>query len=398
MCVYHNKRRDFVARLEKRGPKKWRIVLELGIDPRTGKRKRKYKTVNGTKKQAEAIMHQLAAEYEEEGFIEPSDITVEEYLLQWLQEYAKHNVEKRTYLDYEQVIKNHIIPRLGKLKLQDLQQRHIIAYQNEKLENGRLDGKGGLSRRTVENHHRIFSQALSHAVFPYKYIKANPCSGVSAPRPSMPDIHPLTHEQARTLLDYVYEKYSYVIYALFYLALHTGLRRSELLALRWRSIDFENKRIHVTEAVEEVPGAGLAYGDTKNETSARPVDVGDDDIEVLRGLQRRNFQHYGHDKLIFLHEDGSPVRPDYITKLFRKIANKLGFHSTRFHDLRHTHATWLLQAGVNPKVVQERLGHASVTITLKRYSHVIPSMQKDAVQKLKKSLKQDSGRQYGDNI
>jgi integrase len=200
------------------------------------------------------------------------------------------------------------------------------------------------------------------------------------------------------LLEYIEERYSYNLYALVYLCLYTGLRRSEALALRWKNIDFNNLRLHVTEAVDEITGEGLKYGDTKNDSSIRPVDLDEDTIEVLRTHQKKYFKYYGNNKIVFIDNNGAAIRPDYITKLFRKIADKLGLEKTRFHNLRHTHATWLLQAGVNPKIVQERLGHASITTTLKIYSHVIPSMQKDAIKKLKKSLKKEEWRQNGDKI
>ena len=145
----------------------------------------------------------------------------------------------------------------------------------------------------------------------------------------------------------------------------------------------------------EVTGEGLEYGDTKNDASRRTVDYDEDTGEILSVLQEKYPELNRNDNLVFLREDGSAIRPDYITKAFRKIGDKLGFANTRFHDLRHTHVTWLLQAGVNPKIVQERLGHASITTTLKIYSHVIPSMQKDAVKKLKISLKKEEWRQNG---
>ena len=230
-----------------------------------------------------------------------------------------------------------------------------------------MDGRGGLSKRTVQNHHRIISEALSHAVFPYKYIKNNPCNGVKAPSPDDPDIYPLSYEVAENLLNYVYNKYGYNIYALIYFSLYTGLRRSESLALRWRNVNIDNLNLHVAEAVDEVSGDGLEYGDTKNGASRRTVDYDEDTGGILSALQEKYPELNKNDNLVFLHEDGSPIRPDYITKLFRKIANKQGLTNTRFHDLRHTHATWLLHAGVNPKIVQERLGHASIITTLKIY-------------------------------
>lgn len=374
-----------MAHLRKKGERKWQIVLNVGINPITGKPKRKTKVVNSTKTKAVEIMYKLAGKYENDVYDEDVEITVKEYLVRWLKEYAKNNVSIRTYQDYEGVIKNHVIPRLGRSKLKDLKQRHVITYQNEKLEDGRINGCGGLSKRTVQNHHRIMSEAFKHAVFPYKYIYSNPCAGVKASSADDPDIYPLSYEEAKILLNYVYSKYGYNIYALIYFSLlYTGLRRSESLALRWRNVNIDNLNLHVAEAVSEINGEGLEYGDTKNDASKRTVDYDEDTGEILSALQEKYPELNKNDNLVFLHEDGLPIRPDYITKAFRKIGDKLGFANTRFHDLRHTHATWLLQAGVNPKIVQERLGHASITTTLKIYSHVIPSMQKDAVKKLKR--------------
>ncbi len=293
-----------MAHLRNRGDKTWQICIDAGMDPKNGKRNRMYRTVNCTKKQAENIKHKLAVKYEDDGFIKPTQITFKDYLLKWLQEYCKNNVATRTYQDYEGVIKNHVIPYLVRLKLKDLQQRHIIKYQNEKLENSRLNGKGGLSKRTVQNHHRIMSEALKHAVFPYKYLKNNPCSGVKAPSPDDPDIYPLSYEEADNLLNYVRDKYTYnlyaLLYALFYVSLYTGLRRSEILALRWRNVDLNNLKLHVTKAVDEIAGKGLEYGDTKNETSVRPVDFDEDVVEILRNLQKKYLKNHKVDKTCLL--------------------------------------------------------------------------------------------------
>ncbi|MFW6047316.1 MAG: N-terminal phage integrase SAM-like domain-containing protein, partial [Candidatus Woesearchaeota archaeon] len=169
-----------MAHLRKKGDKKWQIVLNVGIDPRTGRKKRKTKVVNCSETKAKKIMHKLAAKHENDVYSGEIDITLGEYLKRWLNEIAKNEVAQNTFRDYNGVIKNHIIPALGNLKINQLKPHHMIKYQNEKLNNGRLRGKGGLSKRTVENHHRILSKALSDAVVIYQFLENNPIRDVKA--------------------------------------------------------------------------------------------------------------------------------------------------------------------------------------------------------------------------
>jgi len=370
-----------LAHLEHIDSKKWRITVELGRDSKTGRRQRKYKTVRGTKKKAQKVMLEMVNKYEKGNFVESENITVEEYLIKWLYEYKKNDISKRTFIDYKTIINNHLIPFLGKLKLKNLGERHIIKYQKNKLENGRLDGKGGLSKRSVQYHHRVLSQALKHAVYPYKLIEKNPCRGVKAPYPKQAEIHPLSKQEAKQLLKQIKDNIS--LYTIIYVAIYTGLRRGELLALRWKDIDLDNNRLFVRRSVNEIRGEGLVYKDPKNENSKRTVDFDEDVATILKKYLKKQFKYYNNEEIVFLHKDGSKIRPDYLTKRFKKEVKKIGKHQTRFHDIRHTHASWLLQLGENPKVVQERLGHHDVTITLKIYSYVVPSMQKSAVEKLK---------------
>jgi integrase len=370
-----------LAHLEHIDSKKWRITVELGRNPKTGRRKRKYKTVKGTKKKAQKVMLEMIKKYEQGNFSEAENITVKEYLKKWLYEYKKNDVSKRTFIDYKTIISNHLIPYLGNLKLKRLEERHIIKYQNDKLENGRLDGKGGLSKRSVQYHHRVLSQALKHAVSPYKFIQKNPCRGVKAPYPKQPEIHPLSQQEANQLLDKFENEFSF--YTIIYVALYTGLRRGELLALRWKDLDLDNNRLFIRRSVNEIRGEGLIYKDPKTEDSKRTVDFDEDVTALLKRYLKKQFRYYNKEEIVFLHEDGRKIRPDLLTKKFKRKIREMGKPKTRFHDLRHTHATWLLKLGENPKVVQERLGHHDVTITLKIYSHVVPSMQKSAVKKLK---------------
>ncbi len=377
-----------MAHLRKKDERKWQIILNVGIDPKTGKQKRKTKVVNATKTKAKEIMHKLAAKYENDVYNEDIETTVEEYLKRWLKEYCENNLAKRTYNDYRGVIENHLIPSLGKLKLKNLKPDHIIKYQNKKLKNGRLKRKGGLSKRTVQNHHRILSKALTDAVIPYKLIQSNPCRDVPAPTPNTPEVNPFSKDEISGILEYIEEEYYF--YALVYVDKETGLRRGELLALKWKDINLENNNIYIQRSVQEIRGEGLVYKEPKNDSSFRNIYVDDDVMAILKNLKKAHLKTSHKDNLVFAFPDGSRIRPDYVTKKFKRILRKLDLGEHRFHDLRHTHATELLQAGVNPKIVQERLGHHDVAVTLNIYSHVIPSMQKEAVEKLKEYQNKDS--------
>lgn len=369
-----------MAHLVNMGNKKWRIAIELGRDPRTGKRKRKYKTFSGTKKEAELEKLKMIKKYK--GGAPAEEITTKEYLLKWLKNYAKNHVAYSTYKDYKSIIKKHLIPAFGNIKLKNIHARHIIKYQNDKLESGKLNSKDGLSNRTVQKHHRLLSQALKHAVSPYEYIESNPCQGINAPSPKTREINPLDKEQAQKLLDFI--EYDTNFYTLIYLDLYTGLRRGELLALKWKDIDLDNLRLHVRRSTEVIRGGEIKvrYNEPKTKSSIRTVDFDEDTAQKLLRYREYIKSHSNPEDLVFRLDNKKPMHPDYVSRRFRRKRNKIGFDNLRFHDLRHTHATWLLQAGVNPKIVQERLGHQDVTITLKIYSHVIPSMQKDAVEKL----------------
>ncbi|MGM0603902.1 MAG: site-specific integrase, partial [Bacillota bacterium] len=185
-----------------------------------------------------------------------------------------------------------------------------------------------------------------------------------------------------------------------YLDLYTGLRRGELLALKWKDIDLYNLRLHVRRSTEVIRSdseneSRIEYNEPKTETSIRTVDFDNDTAAVLANYKNYMEKFSSSEDLVFRLDNKEPMHPDYVTRRFRRKADKIGLEKVRFHDLRHTHATWLLQAGVNPKIVQERLGHHDVSITLKIYSHVIPSMQRDAVKKLQKLKNNNSWLQNG---
>ena len=267
---------------------------------------------------------------------------------------------------------------------------HIKRYQTHKLKHGRKDGKeGGLSKRTVQYHHRVLSKALKHAV-KWRVIDNNPAEVIQAPSPDTPEIKALNEQEINHLLAAA-EGW---VYDLIYTAIFTGMWREELLALRWSDIDFDEQVIQVKQSVTKVTGKDLEFRKPKTKSSIRPINIDEDLSKIFKRRKKEQKQNklklgnkYNTEyNLVFCKVNGDPFLPQYATRKFNDAAKKADLEEFRLHDLRHTHATLMLKADVHPKIVQERLGHSSINQTLDTYSHVIPSMQKEAVKKLKNNL------------
>ena len=377
--------------IRKRGENSWEITINAGTDPLTGKRKRIYKNVKGTKTEAKKVMHELEYKIETGKYSEPSNLTIKEILEKWYQDYGENNLAPSTLEYYDVIIYSHIVPEIGHIKITDLKPMHIQSYISGKLKNGRLDGKeGGLSRKSVKRHYTVLNQALKYAV-KLQVIDNNPAGPVTPPRPEKPEIQAMSKKQVVDLLDSA-EGW---MYDFLYMSVFTGTRRGELLALRWQDVDFKNQIIQIKQSATKLKGGNLIFRKPKTNSSIRPINIDKDIIKILKRRSKEQKENklklgskYNNEhNLVFAKPDGSPYLPLYTSKEFKKIAKKAGLEKFRLHDLRHTHATLMLKAEVHPKIVQERLGHSSIEQTLDTYSHVTPSMQKEAVEKLKNSFK-----------
>jgi integrase len=216
---------------------------------------------------------------------------------------------------------------------------------------------------------------------------------VSAPRPKQPEINFLTRNEIDELLKLA-EKDDQWSYYFIYLAVNTGMRRGELLGLSWDHIDFKKLTIHVKQNLVRSKEEGVIIKSPKNRSSRRVIKIESDDVKTLiklKKIQNKNKLLFGPEynnknNFVFAKANGEMLYPNTATKRFRALAKKLNFENVRLHDLRHSHATLMLQAGVHPKVVQERLGHATITTTLNTYSHVIPTLQAESVKKYKEYM------------
>jgi integrase len=313
-------------------------------------------------------------------------MTVREWLMTWLAA-TRQQVAPRTAERYDEIVNNFIVPTLGSLQVVRLTPSHIQGAHNQWAEHGRRDGRGGgLSPQTRRHIHRILSSALARAV-EQQLIARNPCDVFRKRLPKIErhEIATLTVEQSHHLLAAI--RHTRVYWPVL-IALATGMRRGEILALRWRNVDLDRGDVRVLESLEQTR-AGLRVKAPKSE-KARAVSLPAFAINELRRLQREQAEHLlrlgirqDGDTLLCARADATPMQPRSLTHEFtRLISRTKDIPRVRFHDLRHSHATQLLLAGVHPKVAQERLGHSTIGVTLDLYSHVTATMQEDAAARI----------------
>lgn len=382
--------------LRERGKGNWWAVLDIGRDPETGRRRQKWHKLAATgKRQAQQELSKLLADLAGGTYVEPGKLTLGEYLERWLQDYAKVNTSAQTAQRYEVIVRHHLIPALRTIRLDQLRPAHIQHYYAEALQSGRKDGRGSaLSARTVTHHHRVLHEALEHAV-QWQMIAKNPADSVKPPRPVDREMKTLTAPEVDALLQAV-EGTRLQVPVL--LAVATGMRRGELLALRWQDVDLDNARISVRRSMERTKTNGISFKTPKSAKGNRVVTLPSVVVQALRRhlaeqtrLKAQLGIEHSESDLVSARPDGQPLSPDNLSREFTATLRKHGLPEVRLHDLRHTHATLLLQGGINPKVISERLGHSTVRITLDVYAHALPSMQEEAARRFDNILTRAGG-------
>lgn len=384
--------------LIKRYKNSWSIVLDLGyaVNPETGKKKRQQKwiTFHGTKKQAESKLHDVLSEYNKGEFIEPSKLSLADWLKDWLEKAIKPPARRLgTYRTYKQVIEGHILKApIAGIRLQRLKSTDLKGYYSSLKVSG----------ATQAQHHAILHSALKAATLEGLVSRNVASLVVGKPKAERaqqaePEFQVWTAEEARQFL--IAARADGPQSAAFYtVALETGMRKGELCGLKWSDVDFERARISVVRQLVVV-GPDPEFGPPKN-GQPRTIDIAPATAQLLRThkshqsqIKMKNRQVYKDYDLVFakewgdLHkrEDslGKPLQMNNLgQREFAKLVKASGVRPIRFHDLRHTCATLLFQANVPAKVIQERLGHKRIQITLDTYAHVLPSMQQDAANRL----------------
>jgi integrase len=368
----------------KRYKNSYTIVLNLGIDPTTGKRRQQWTSVKGTKKDAERRLAELLHQLDSGTFIKPGKITLAESLERWLKDYVWPNLSPRTAEGYESIIHRQLIPSLGNVLLTQLKPEHLQQYYSQKLSGGRCDGRNGaLSQTTVSHHHACLHRALKMAL-KWGLISRNPADATTPPRPQHFVMQTMNEDNLQTFLEAI-KKTPY--YVLFYLALFTGMRRSELLALRWGDVDLLLSQVYVTRSLHHLRTGEIVFRAPKTATGRRMVSLSPSVTLLLQEYKDKQLAQRAilgiplkDDDLVFSDLNGKPLLPDTVSHAWVKLMKRTGLEGIRFHDARHTHASLMLKQGVHPKVVQERLGHATISTTLDLYSHVAPGLQQLAAE------------------
>jgi len=385
----------------KRYKDSYTVVINLGIDPATGKRRQHWVSVKGTKKEAEKKLADLLHEFDTGTLMRPDKTTLREYLERWLKDYARPNVAPRTAEGYETIIRQHLIPKLGHIPLIQLKPEHLQKFYSEMLLSGRCRNKGGLSATTVRHHHTALHKALQTAV-EWGLLGRNVADAVRPPRVQHTEMHIWSEEEINRFLE---AARGTPYYALFYTAIFTGMRRSELLALRWQDVDFILSQVYVSRSLHQLRDGSFIFRAPKTAKGRRAVALPPSAILVLRDhyeKQRRDRavlrETLKDDDLVFGEADGRPMRPNRITRAWPMLAASVGLKVIRLHDARHTHASIMLKQGIHPKIVQERLGHANIAVTLDTYSHVSPGMQQAAAKSFDEAFGNNYNKRSGEAV
>lgn len=359
--------------------KNGKFYIVLNLKNKNGKRKQKWigtdLPIRGNKKRAEQLLRKTLIDYElKESNMSGKDIPFTDYIEFWLNSH-KAQVDIITWQGYREIVHRHILPHFESLNLElsEVSAQHIQNYYDYKFANGRCDGKGGLSARSVQLHGAVLNLIFKSAVRK-ELIISNPAARAKLPaRDKSFKGNFYTIEQANTLLKKCEGQF---IYPIVYLTLHCGLRRSEVLGLKWDAVDFQNKRLSIRRTVV-LHDTIEEKETTKNHASRRSYPMTEDILVMLQNCKttqdtnRTLFGSSFHETdYVFTWPDGRMIRPGYVSQSFRKLLKKEGLPLIRFHDLRHTTASILLSKGWTLKDIQEWLGHSDITITANLYTHV----------------------------
>lgn len=343
----------------------WCSQITSGYD---GKAARKRRTVYGkTKGDVQKKLVAFQAALASGTLADPKRMRLADYLKHWLEDVARPSVRSGTYVNYEMIIRNHINPYIGGVQLAGLEPSHVQNMYS------RME-RDGKSPRTREHTHAALRRALSQAVR-WGYVQRNVCDVVDKPRVAKKSMNCLTTEQAQALMNAASQDR---FHALYVLALNTGMRMGELFGLQWGDVDLAGGFLSIQRTAGELRGR-IEIGEPKTAKGRRKIELPRIAVEALRKHREKTLSEGLSLQWVFCDTMGNILRKSNFRKRsYLPLLKRAEIPTLRFHDLRHTAATLLLSKGVHPKIVQERLGHAQIGVTLDIYSHVLPSMQKEA--------------------
>jgi integrase len=367
--------------LKRTGARVWDVTIELARDPQ-GKRRRLVRRGFRTRREAEAKVREVLGSLDRGSFVEPSRETTAQYLTTW--ELGLGGLKASTIASYQSHARRYLIPLLGYVPLQRLAPEHVRALITTL-------GERGLSPATVRRVHATLHKSLADAVDDGKVARnAADLGRGRLPRVERHEIQPWSADELRAFLAHVE---THRLSAAFWVLAATGCRRGELLGLRWEDIDLEAGKLSIRQSlvvINNVP----RFESPKNDRG-RALRLDAEAIAVLKAHRTRQKKEriawegaWVDNGLVFTREDGELMHPTKFNRLFGKLTTDAGLRHVRVHDLRHGFATMALTAGINPKVVQQRLGHSSISVTMDIYSHVLDELDEQAASVLSRAVGQ----------
>ena len=372
------------------GEAAWAYALDVAI-PGSARRRRRVRSGFSTKAEALAALRDAQQADSAGRLVEPNRITVAEYLTSWLAATRSRigdDLSSTGWRDYEIHVRRHITPGVGDVPLQALDRNQVKAFYAWVQEGHSSQGGNRPTPKQVHNIHLTLHRALEDAVAD-ALVPRNPASGARRAPRRQQEMLTWDANQLRTFFEATAEDRHFPVWRL---TAMSGMRRGEALGLRWDDLDVKASTVTVNRQWKRGE-RGLVLAPPKTERGRRTIDLDAETIAVLKHWRRAQLEErmafegeWQDTGFIFTRKDGTLNDPDVISQRFDKIVTRLGLPPVRFHDLRHTHATLLLLAGVPPHVVSMRLGHRSVAFTLQQYAHVLPQQQAEAVERLAAKL------------
>jgi integrase len=377
--------------IRRRGERSFELKYEVGTDPRTGKRITKYQSFKGAKREAEAKLATLIAAVATGTHVEPTKVTVADFVRQRVDQWeASAKISAKTAARYRELTENQIAPHIGAKALQKLRPLDIEDWHTALRNSGRADGRGGVHPRTIGHAHRVLSKALTDAI-KNRLIMSSVTKLERAPKVAEAEM--VIVKDLPAFLEKL--KQSPRLYVPAMVSLFTGMRRGEVLALRWARVDLDKKMIQVREALEKTDAHGIRFKSPKSNAGRRDITLPDILVDVLQEHRKTQLElrmKLGIGKLydttlLFTDLNDAPLSPNALSVSWNAFAQRIGMPEVTFHALRHTHASQLIDAGVDIVTISKRLGHAKPDITLRVYSHLFCNDDSKAAVAINAALK-----------
>ena len=365
--------------VRRRGERSWELKFDLGTDPLTGKRLTKYHSFKGTKREAEAELVRLKAGADKGDYIDPSKTTLAEFLDRW-ETWAATQVSAETLERYKELTAHHVRSRLGAARVQRLRTADFAELYG-KLQQSKADGGAGLAARTVGHTHRLLHRVFSHAV-KWGVVAINPVAAAEPPRVERTEIEILDPDQIKVVLNALRK---HRLYPIVVMGLATGMRRGEMVALRWRDVDLDHGSVRVERSLEQTSD-GLRFKSPKTKSGRREITIPASIVAELRAHWRRQQEQRlslgmgkaGPEDLVFPRFDGTAWPPDSLSSDWSNAVRGMKLPKVTLHALRHTHVSQLIASGLDVVSVSRRIGHSNPTVTLGVYAHLFGNTDEKA--------------------